>query len=171
VATPFAPAKDGAESPGADEGSRLEVFNRKRQRLSAVPVTDAERYARTIEGWQSPQTAIVKSTSQNGTLAPVVQVETRFGVVPSFSATAPTERPSSLAKTISARSRSRTVLVVARECRRSSFTTSGSPPRQALENCPGKWTTSRQCDHTSEGHGERSSALCRPRQSEPLTLR
>jgi hypothetical protein len=44
--------------------------------------------------------------------------------VPSFSAAAVTENPSSLARTISARSLSRTALVVARDRRCSTFTTS-----------------------------------------------
>jgi hypothetical protein len=55
-----------------------------------------------------------------------VHVETRLGVVPSFSAAAVTDSPSSRASTISARSRSRTVLVLARDRRRNSFTTSAS---------------------------------------------
>ena len=53
-------------------------------------------------------------------------METRLGVVPSFSAAAVTDSPSSRASTISARSRSRTVLVLARDLRRNSFTTSAS---------------------------------------------
>ena len=52
--------------------------------------------------------------------------DTRFAVVPSCSATASTDRPSSRSSTISARSRSRTGAVAARDRRRNSLTTSAS---------------------------------------------
>ena len=53
-------------------------------------------------------------------------IDTRFGVVFSCAATASTPTPSSRRRMISARWRSRTPIVVARDRRRSSFTTSGS---------------------------------------------
>ena len=52
--------------------------------------------------------------------------DTRFGVVPSCSATASTDRPSSRSNTMLARLRSRTGAVTARDRRRYSLTTSSS---------------------------------------------
>jgi RNA polymerase sigma-70 factor (ECF subfamily) len=42
---------------------------------------------------------------------------------------------------------------------------------EVLEKSSSKRTSSRHCDHTSEGHGERPSASCRPNQASPLALR
>jgi hypothetical protein len=41
----------------------------------------------------------------------------------------------------------------------------------ATPGVPSKRTTSRQCDHASEDHGERPSASCHRHQAAPLTLR